>query len=229
MILIIRGHIRQSFNTPNLFNLINHIYSTNNQLQIYIHTWNKYANNISWRKISANNTKVTKEDIYNYFQHLKHIIKHIIIDDDTQIQLIGRTTGYLNEKLHVPIIGWKNYWYGKYNIIRHIYNHSTNKDQMAINLRFDILNNSNSIKTHDIIDFINKYTNNTFSKNVFLYDREHMGIDNIYIGNINTMYKLINYFLHNLDNILDDAFNNTNNIYVRHQENLVFQINNHIF
>jgi len=52
---------------------------------------------------------------------------------------------------------------------------------------------------------------------MFLYDHEHTGIDNIYIGNINTMYTLIRTFFYELDNIL------CNSPDISNPENLVFR------
>lgn len=40
LIVIIRGHIRDSFKTHKLYNFINNIYNLNSNLKIYIHTWN---------------------------------------------------------------------------------------------------------------------------------------------------------------------------------------------
>ena len=54
MILIIRGHIRNSFETKNLYNLIKEIHIIFPGLKIFIHTWNIFANNISWRNININ-------------------------------------------------------------------------------------------------------------------------------------------------------------------------------
>ena len=69
------------------------------------------------------------------------------------------------------------------------------------------------------------YSDNiVFTKNIFLFNDEiHWGIDNIYIGNVNTMYKLINMFFYKLDDILiknNDTIN---------QERLVYRINNTLF
>ena len=61
-----------------------------------------------------------------------------------------------------------------------------------------------------------------FHKNIFLFDVEKCGIDNIYIGNINTMYKLIKEFHYQLDEIL---IKNPN---IVSQECLVFRLNNNI-
>ena len=67
MILVIRGHIRDSFKTSDLYQLVKNIYNIQNDLKIFIHTWNTFANNVSWRNIKIDNTQVTKENIYIYF------------------------------------------------------------------------------------------------------------------------------------------------------------------
>jgi hypothetical protein len=224
MILIIRGHIRNSFETKKLYNLIKKIYIKFPDLKIFIHTWNIFANNISWREININKKKVNIKIIVEYFDDLKHLIKKIIIDDDTKINLIGNLSGKINNGL-MPIIGWKNYWYGKYKIMDYIYNKNINKNEMIVNFRFDIMNNSNNFDDKTIINFIK---NNSkviqFTKNVFMFnDENHCGIDNIYIGNIDTMYKLIFKFYYDLDDIL------SKNKDIFHQEFLVYRINSLLF
>jgi hypothetical protein len=223
MILIIRGHIRNSFKTKDLYNLIKKIHSIFSDLKIFIHTWNVFSNNISWRKIDINDENVNDAIIYDYFGDLKDIIEHIIIDDDSKIQLIGNLTGTINYS-RVPIIGWKNYWYGKYKIIEYLYNKNIDRNEMIINCRFDIMDNSNNFNQATIISFIQANSKMTLNKNIFVFnDEHHNGIDNIYIGNINTMYKLINTFFYELDDIIIKN-NNTN-----HPERLVYRINSNIF
>lgn len=226
MILIIRGHIRDSFENDKLINLVKDIYNIDNNLKIYIHTWNIVANTISWRHIEPNNTIVTKDIIYNYFNNsgLSHLLEleNIIIDDDTKIELIGNVKGNINNG-PMPIIGWKNYWYGKHKIIKHIYNKKIDENELIINLRFDILNNINNSLFKHIIDFIKNNIGIHFTKNVFINDNETGGIDNMYIGNINTLYKLSNYFYYFLDDILI-KYNDT-----IHQEFLVVRVNNSLF
>lgn len=237
MILIIRGHIRNSFKTKDLYNLIIKIYNIFPNLKIFIHTWNIFSNNISWRHIDVNSQIVNDEIIYEYFDELKHLIKHIIIDDDTKIQLIGNLCGKINNG-QMPIIGWKNYWYGKYKIIDFLYNthnnennvnennvnDDNNQNEMIINFRFDLLDNSNSFDETTIINFIKNNTEIKFIKNIFLFnDEHHYGIDNIYIGNINTMYKLIHSFYYELDDII------SKNNDIKNQEKLVYRINSILF
>jgi hypothetical protein len=222
MILILRGHIRDSFKSMKLYFFVENLYKIYPDLKIFIHTWNIFANNISWRKININEDSVNDTIIYNYFGKLNTCIKHIIIDCDKNIQLFGRLKGNINNGL-APIIGWKNYWYGKYKIIDYLYNQNINQDEMIVNCRFDIFNNSNSFNKKDIEKFITDNTGSLFTKNKFIYNQETFGIDNIYIGNINTMYKLICSFHYNLDLILKQHNNIIN------QEILVYRINNIIF
>ena len=222
MIIVIRGHVRNSFETNQLYNFIEEVHNIYPDLKIFIHTWNIFANNISWRNIDVNSAQVNEERINNYFGKLSNCIKHIIIDNDKDIKLIGNLVGTINNG-PMPIIGWKNYWYGKYKIIDYIYNEEKYDEETVVNLRFDLFSNSNNFDKNLIIDFIKKNNEIKFTKNQFLFDYEANGIDNIYIGNINTMYKLTNNFFYELDDILCKN-NNT-----RNQERLVYRINEQIF
>ena len=244
MILILRGHIRKSFETNQLHNFVKHLHIIFPDLKIFIHTWNIFSNNISWRNITINEQNVNDKIIYGYFDDLKHLIKNIIIDDDSKIKLIGNLYGKINNG-PMPIIGWKNYWYGKYKIIDYLYNMKIDENEMIINCRFDVLSNSNSFDEGFIINFIKnnckiifietgsdidhrtkvvaRLSPNIITRNLFLFNRETNGIDNIYIGNINTLYKLTRKFFYELDDIL------IKNNDVINQERLVYRINNILF
>ena len=196
-------------------------------IKIYIHTWNVFASDVSWRKINANNQQMTDEIIYNYFDKLNNCVKKIIIDDDTNIKLIGNLNGNINNG-PMPIIGWKNYWYGKHRIIDYLYNeneinNNENDNEMIVNFRFDLLNNSNHFNNEDLINLIKNNIETKFTKNVFLFNYESNGVDNFYVGNIKTMRKITNTFCYDLDDILS-KHNDT-----IHQERLVYRINSILF
>ena len=225
MILILRGHIRESFKTKKLYNLIKQINVIFPDLKIFIHTWNIFANDISWRKIKRNDQTVNDTVIYDYFNDLRDLIKHIIIDDDANISLIGNVSDKINNG-PMPIIGWKNYWYGKHKIIDYLYNKKMdmNENEIILNCRFDIMCNSNFMNDKKIINFIKNTSNMIFTKNIFMFnDEKHRGIDNIYTGNLTTMYTLIHKFFYELDDILSQH-NDT-----IHQEYLVYRINDLLF
>ena len=70
MIILLRGHIRNSFDTPYLYEFIQYL-SNNYNIEIYIHTWDIIQNSISWREIKENNIPVNNELIYDYFKDFK--------------------------------------------------------------------------------------------------------------------------------------------------------------
>ena len=93
IILILRGHIRNSFNNQKLYVLVKKI-SEKYNLSIYIHTWNIQQSNISWREVKQINNIITKKIINDYFKDLSLLIKHIIIDDDTNIKFVFKTATF---------------------------------------------------------------------------------------------------------------------------------------
>jgi hypothetical protein len=183
--------------------------------------------------------------IYSYFGDLARLIRFIMVDDDSQIKLTGRTSGHILPEGIDPIIGWKRYWYGQYQIIDHLKDLVQDQAELVINCRFDVLENSNSFKTRDILAFVRSNINKTLRRNVFFTDTmltdiqkwEHRkasaeaavigtttihranvsvfahdtlffyGIDNLYLGNIQTLYALINHFHTNLDDIIERNLN----------------------
>lgn len=219
MILVIRGHIRNSFSTKDLYQFIKQLYEIDPTLKIYIHTWTIFANNLSWRNIQIDNTLTSKEIIYDYLDDLKNLVEEIVIDDDSKIDLIGNLEGNMNKRGVMPIKGWKNYWYGKYKIIKHIYNKTENTNEMIVNTRFDVFDNSNNFSQEILLNLIKTNIGIKFTENKFIYDMEFKGVDNTYVGNIETMYKLAHYFHNNLDEILME------NSDVYHHENLVYKKN----
>ena len=200
MILLLRGHIRSSFNCKRLYNFIkilHEIYS----IEIYIHTWNLINSQSSWKNIETNNDlQIVNEDlINNYFNDLNFLIKNIIIDDETKINLEGDLTGTVC-KSKCKKIYWKRYLYGQYKNIEYI-NYFVKNRSRIINTRFDIFNNTNYFTEQHIILFINKQKNKIINKNIFISDKLIFGIDNIIYGNIYTMYKLLKHLYLNLDRI----------------------------
>lgn len=224
MILVLRGHIRDSFQDLELLNLVKSIYDINpTNIKIFIHTWSIYSNNISWKGVEVNNEIVTKEKILDYFGEIKHVIEDILIDDDSTIERIGNLEGNVANG-PMPIIGWKNYWYGKYRIFNHIYNKFRDRSEMVVNFRFDVLDNSNNFDIQFICNFVMQNIGRQFNKNCFFRDeKEYFGCDNIYIGNIFTMYNLAYMFFYHMDDILPQYSD------IMNQEFIVFKVNNRLF
>ena len=222
MILFIRGHIRNSLDDMELYNFIKKMEDDYGMIfDIYIHTWNIKRNSISWTNVTADNTPVTKPFIRKYFKNLKSTIHHIIIDDDRKIKLHGKTEGNINNGL-MPLIGWKNYWYGKHKMVKYL--HDNIKNENVVSIRFDFFQYSPHVRKEQLIDFIITNHKNKLSSNVFFFRNEQdYCIDNIYIGNIHTMYRLCDYFHNSLDEILRKHPD------IKNQEFLVPIINNELF
>jgi len=212
---MIRGHIRNSFNDDQLYNLVKDI-SKKNSIKIYIHTWNILQSNVSWRKMDRIDINVNENLIKKYFRDLSKDIQQMIIEDDRYIKLEGDTHGMISLS-QCPKIAWKNMWYGKKQIIDVIKKDIIDIDEPIVNIRFDIFSNSNSFN-HNFISKIIENKSEISNKIIFAFDKEFMGVDNFYIGNLNTMVNLIYNFHYNLDSILQRH-------YVFNQEYIVFREN----
>ena len=203
MIIILRGHIRKSFQNESLRNFMKYICLHYNNVEIYIHTWNIVQSGISWREIETIHSEVNEQTINLYFKDMNNFIKKIIIDDDTNIKLHGNVKGFI-PGTKAPIIGWKNYWYGKYKIMKYIKEEKaeTKEQNIIINMRFDLFSNSNIFSLDKLFHFMNTYKKEEISENKFLKHDFFPGCDNFYLGNMDTMYKLIEHFHFHLDTII---------------------------
>jgi hypothetical protein len=228
MIIFLRGHIRNSFNNNDLLELIKHIRGFHKSpLKIYIHTWSIFSSELSWRRVRRDERLVKPHKITNYFEPIKNCIKNIIIEDDNKIEIHGNKDGNIGSTL-CPVIARKNMWQGKYNGIKAI-KENCNSNEYVINMRFDILNNSFSKSIGEILRFVHAMRNiSNFKQNIFMTDKvekinQIRGVDNFYIGSVDTMYRLIEHFYENLDSIIINYPEN------KCQESLVYMENKIIF
>ena len=231
MIIVLRGHIRNSLDNTNLLKLLKRIIVNIPDIQIYIHTWNEKSSKISWRnydfthKLNINNNiEITEDYILDYFSDIKKNIIKIIVENDNEIELHGDLNGNISAS-KAPKKGWKNYIYGSYAIINYLYNNLDNVNETIIHFRFDILDvkilNSNVFNFNSIINFINTHAmkNTTkvsvkFPEEIIRGNNLKLGVDNIYIGSLENIYNLLNYLNYNLDELLEK------NTDVIHQEHL---------
>lgn len=212
MILMIRGHIRNGFENDNFYNLIKNI-SNEFEVKIYIHTWNIFQNSLSWRRLAHDPNQVNKSVLSDYFRDLNPIIKNIIIDDDTKIQHVGSVEGCIG-RTRCPVLGYKNMFYGMLKLSKNVFDNE-NKDEVAVQTRFDVLTNSFGIRAETILDFLrNPPVNDDRIK--FISDVPFNGIDNIYMSTVENMYKYLQRMYFNLDWI------NEKHRETRHQEHLSF-------
>jgi len=224
--IILRGHIRGSFSSLNLYNLINELIKYY-EIAIYIHTWNIESNNISYRIIEGNNNIISEDTIYNYFGKLKNLIKKIIIDDDSKIELKGNLEGTI-ARSRMPTIGWKRYLYGQHKILHYVTT-IIKPYEKILNTRFDILNIpipyiQVRYSIPIIINFVKSKYHLIFNKNIFRKNEFDICCDNLYISNVSIMYKFINHLYNNLDEILVNRMKDE-----VHQEKVFWSENNYLF
>ena len=223
MILILRGHIRSSFDNMALHDWIEALSQTY-PIRIFIHTWNIYQNSLCWRQMHEDLREVTEDTIHAYFGDLRKYIQKIIIDNDSQIVLAGKTEGFVGIT-RAPLRGWKNYWYGQYAIVKYIVETLGGApgidNECVINTRFDLFNNSNSAFKNNIQDLIAQslYLGVSMTRDELVFMHRgtlHMGLDNFFMGRLSIMYSMLVHFNFNLDDIIRR--------YPReqHQEYLVF-------
>ena len=217
MILILRGHVRDSFDDDDLYNLVLQLALTY-PIEIHIHTWNIQASNVSWRQIKQNDNPITEERTLTYFRELSPLIKHIIIEDDRNVQLTGETEGYVAGS-RAPLKGWKYYWHGKYKIAEYLYDKFDPETKPVISMRFDISTNSVGFDSNRVLEFIAQHKHDNFRMNSFITEGKYIGCDNLYIGSVTTNYLLTKQFVQNMDKICEA------NRHIRNQEILAPIIN----
>ena len=198
--ILLRGHIRETFKNKRLFDFLKEL-CDRYTVRLYVHTWNVYSTNLSWRKIENIIVNVSILDIRTYLSGLNCEIMSIEIDDDSKIILIGDTTGNVFSTL-LPKLAWKRMWYG-INKTAQIINISEDPGTLIINTRFDLFNNSCSQdKTDKLIRLIDDNLGVTLTENKFLYKSDNLiGVDNYYVGSPDVMSKISNNFHINLDDI----------------------------
>jgi hypothetical protein len=202
MKIVIRGHIRNSFTTDELYTLLKYL-SEKYDIQIYIHTWNKKQTNLSWRTIENDPTEITNDTIKTYFKDLFKFVRGIIIEDDADIELYGNLDGKLASS-KTSILGWKRYIYGQYRAVKHVYDTSDDTNEFLLNIRFDLFTNSYVHPYEEITKFVDNNYGINHANNVFIRKGHFCGIDNIIIGSIKSQYSLVSTIHLHLDDILKE-------------------------
>jgi hypothetical protein len=201
--IILRGHIRNAFQNKDLCVLLNDL-AFQFDISIYIHSWNIVQSSLSYRSMRDDFSVVDETIIKNYFgEYLSKYIKHIIIDDDNKIELLGSLDGFVGAT-RCPLKGFKNMLYGQTKITEYVYN-NVDQNEKLMQFRFDILSSSNpfTLKINDIIDFLtrNTITDSNVEKIKFINYEPSMGIDNIYMGSVANMHNFMSWFYSHFDEI----------------------------
>ena len=197
----IRGHLRNGLTDDQLKNYIA-LLKEQHDVDIFLHTWKESEAKSSYRTLNYDSQfKVTQKTLKEYFGDLS--IKKIIIDDDSQLDLHGSTEGFINNVC--PKIAWKRMWAGQFKLISHLYhNHRYDYDRV-VNMRYDLFTHPNKECCYTPIKNLLKITHETskLSLKYPKYYRRLAGVDNYYVGELETLYDLVGDFHYKLDDILE--------------------------
>lgn len=196
--LCIRGHIRDGLIDSNLAQFIDFLQNQNFSVDLYLHTWKESEAKSSYRDMDRSHVfTVSRNFLKFYFKNYN--VKTVVIEDDSKIQLVGKTEGKVCLSA-CPLIAWKRMWAGKYRLIQEVNKAKVDYD-CVINTRYDIFtNNLCKISRQKIYRLIHqpgdlKFVYPTYKNTV-------VGVDNIYCGQLSYMTSLITDFHHNLDEIM---------------------------
>jgi hypothetical protein len=195
--LILRGHVRNSFDDKRLYYLVKQMTEEFNT-DIYIHTWNILQSGLSWRHINHIPTEVNEEFLKNYFDDLWYNVRYCMIEDDQKIELYGNTEGLVCRS-SMPILAFKRMTYGQYRISQYLFENAPG-DETVIQTRFDIMSNSFSTSPKTIMNLLHNPPQTT-DRIKFIRNELFFGIDNTYTSSVSDLYSFLKFFYYNLDEI----------------------------
>jgi hypothetical protein len=213
MNLIIRGHIRKSFLNKRLYNLIHKI-SENRELHIYIHTWNVFQSERSWRRIVSDERSVDESAVRDYFDGLDVSIRSVKVEDERDVEIKGEKEGSIGHT-PCPVLGYKYMFHGMLSAAESVLGDS-GPDEMVVQTRFDILSNWARLKEERIVEFFDIAPSKRIQFMMDeVADESTVGIDNIYMARAKDMRDFLKHMLDDLDEI---NLKHKSKMHVGHQE-----------
>lgn len=151
MNLIIRGHIRNSFENGALRDLVSSVAAKIPEIRVYVHSWDVVQSSVSWRGMKEDRTEVTPEMIAEYFG-IGDCLKKVVVENDTDVSLTGRLDGNV-ASTPCPIRGYKLMTYGMMKASEMVLKDSR-PDDLVIQTRFDMLSNWVRTPPNKMLDFL---------------------------------------------------------------------------
>jgi hypothetical protein len=195
----IRGHIRNGLTDNRLNDYLNILKRAGHSVHLFLHTWDVSEAKSSYRQLDHDKSfMVNKKILKDYFN--EHIIKHIIIENDSKLKLVGNLQGNIVGS-KCPIIAWKRMWAGKFNLISYLKDNYTDDDyDLVVNTRYDKFTHSVCYTpTKNLLKITT--AENGLSLKYPQYYRYLKGVDNYYCGSLQTIYDITYAFHHSLDEI----------------------------
>jgi hypothetical protein len=221
MKLIMRGHIRDSFENSRLRNFIKKL-GESFGLRVVIHTWNIRRNSLSWRTMGEDTRPVDESIIMDYFGESAGLVDAVMVDDDSKISLPGSLEGVVSMSW-APVRGYKLMFYGMMRAAEAavgIYG----RDETVVQMRFDAFSNWVNASQKQVQEFMASEPSDwerirfmirpadspeELSSRFYRwmkYGAEYephwtVGIDNIYMAKAGDMLDFQRHMYFNFDNI----------------------------
>jgi hypothetical protein len=232
MNLILRGHIRNSFENSDLHDLMLSIVAKVPDIKVYVHSWNVVQSPMSWRGMEENRNKVTPEIISDYLG-IGQNLRRVVVEDDGEVVVPGRVAGTV-ATTPCPIKGYKLMFYGMMRGSELVLEDS-DPEELVVQTRFDVLSNWIRTPPERIVEFLDakpeegepirfliRPGENGVERELRLnrwrrYGPEYephwtAGVDNIFMATVKNMNRLLTHMYRRFDEV------EAKHKRVRHQE-----------
>lgn len=223
LIVILRGHIRDSLTNQKLFNFLKLLDSRYNLL-VHLHTWDVSQSSQSWRKLNSQEYCVTDFMIQKYFDPLNFTF--YIESDNTFHENFNAYSGTVNiGKTTMPMKAYYQYIYNLFKSFasfENIFNGRESdiklKDCMCISMRVDFFANCNVCNFNTYEDLFEKISRDIERKikasheNHVTFLSESVGCDNYIQSTYHVLFKSFKNLFEQYASIIGE------NKDVRHQE-----------
>lgn len=198
--LCIRGHVRDGLIDSGLNNFLTLLKNYGHRVDLFLHTWSESEAKSSYKDLDKRYIYAVPQELVGFY-FKDHDVKYIAIDDDSQIDLIGNTVGNVCLS-SCPLIAWKRMWYGKYRLVKHVYDNYREDYDILVSTRYDMFTNKLCITSpHRLHRMILECNQMNFRYPKF--NSKIIGVDNFYCGVVENMTKLTYDFVYGLDEIMN--------------------------
>ena len=221
IVFIVRGHIRDAFDTGSHLEDFVKLLSEKYKVTMYVHTWmskeckktwRHEASMYSWKK-TPEQLQVTEELIRSYFKQFSSILKKITLEDEEKTKLNGRTEGQLTKICTMPTKSWKYFIHNLYTSLTKIDPEDRNKT--IFSMRFDMIQTRLFSTWHgfnhdDMLKSYFKICSSYLDRSNLKYKWCKMqsiggsssGYDNAIIGDFKYLEKIFHLLVMKLDTVL---------------------------
>jgi len=201
-VLLLRGHIRNAFDDQRLLHFVRSL-----DVDVYIHTWAETEAKSSWRPLDRSKVRmVTEAMIRSYFVGVK--LRSIVIENDEHGYLLGSQSGNVGG---IPKVAWKRMWLGMFQGMSEV--RAAGAD-LVINMRMDNFQCWQSLKSgldeSAIVAKLDAVSRGDDCPLIHGLNR-HYGCDNVMIGAVDMLWRLVCKFHFDLDWILERNYSFTDN------------------